>query len=206
MTFSPSSTHFRHLSRAECFLILYHALHQGPAAQSALRVNDVLLEIDGRDASSLEALVCALCRGTSGSVLQLRVQSPGQQGPPREVVLKRGGASSEAASRHNSGKENAKANCSPCVPVDAAASCQDERPAAALHCELEALQNALREAKDKLAERDAELDALRARLARQELERNWAAIDRCDRCRVASCARLPSLSMKAVLIVFPPFC
>ncbi len=46
-----------------------HALHQGPAAQSSLRVNDVLLEIDGCDASSLEALVRAICRGQSGSAL-----------------------------------------------------------------------------------------------------------------------------------------
>ena len=155
----------------------------------------MLLEIDGCDASSLEALVRAICRGKSGSALQLRVQSPGQQEPAREVVLMRGGAASgEAASTQQSGKENGKGNeqengkgneqenCSPCV-----AACQDKRPAASLR-ELEALQNALREAEDKLAARDAELDAMRARLARQEQERNWAAIDRCGRCSIAIAA------------------
>jgi hypothetical protein len=46
---------------------------QGVAAQSSLRVDDVLLAIDGKDCTSLEALVCGLFRGEENSHLRLLV-------------------------------------------------------------------------------------------------------------------------------------
>lgn len=166
--------------------------YQGPAAKSSLRVNDVLLAIDGRDASSLEALVKGLVRGPCGSTLQLRVQTPGNAAS-RQVSVQRSGSAAPARAREVAGdqsfgtdescKENASVNCTSEHRKDGEGSSRDrgEHPHACWR-ELETLQSALAEAEEKLALKDRELECLRAQLALPAGNDNWAAIDRSLTC------------------------
>lgn len=160
---------------------------QGPAAESSLRVNDVLLAINGCDASSLEELVRGLCRGVSNntSILQLRVQTPGQA-VSREVSIQRSAGTAPTSAREReeadnsakeSGKENASVNCTTAEVVEG--YCQEREENSQRHelVHLEMLRSALAEAEEKLSAKDRELENSRAQLAQPRGD-NWAALDR----------------------------
>jgi len=61
---------------------------QGLAASSELLVGDMILQIHGKDASSLDLLFKALIRSGKGQ-LRLQVQTPGVGSAPREVAVER---------------------------------------------------------------------------------------------------------------------
>ena len=164
---------------------------RGAAAQSSLRAGDVLLEIEDKDARSLEALVKDLLR-QSGPTLRLLVQTPGAGKGPRAVTLELPG---EAGAEHPAcvpagtlaggddgvSKSPSSVGTARNQQLDAAGQVQTE--VAALQAELERTRDESRAAQELLAVREQELrDAHTAQAAREE--EMVAAVHRCE----ASCA------------------